>query len=170
MKQLNHISSFASWLLVTLLLGLLYCRTIQAKPCIGLIDAIVRMSRGVDLIDLDMYPSEMLLNNGFRHSLFDFTCDENRTWVHPAVQDAPQWSVPDQITSINSVPGGSINQKTKFHRTLSEFKKNLAYQAGINLDIWLGSFSVSGSYKEAREQILKKNQSMAEVCEGEFAI
>ena len=136
---------------------------VAQRPCENLLPGVGRMTRGVDITELDMTPADMLLTNGFRHSLFDMTCDRNRTWSHPTLPDF-KVSLPDQIGAINTLPGGALNIKSNFHRTLNDFKKSMAAQAGFELNIasW-GSFSLSASYKTTQEQLLRSNKSLVEV-------
>lgn len=120
------------------------------------------MSRGVDITRLELLPSDIRQTNGFKASLFEFTCNLNRTWKHPTMERTA-YALPDQISAINSMPAGALNVKSHFHSSLREVKGSLGASVGIDANFHFGSFSASASYKEARENIMKSNKSVVEV-------
>src|SRR5699024_6568389 len=116
------------------------------------------------IMTLDLFPSDLKSDHGYRHSLFHFTCDKNETWTHPTIPNYT-YSLPDQISSINTMPAGALNTKTDFHKTLKNYKESLAASVGLDVSFgFLGSFSASASYKDTKERIMKTNKSVAEVC------
>ena len=134
-----------------------------SKPCENLLPGVERMSRGVDITTLDLFPTDLSLSSGFRQSLFDFTCDSASKWTHPSIANF-QFPIPDQIAAVNTVPGGALNDKLTIHRDLNTYKKTLSVQVGLDANtIAYGDYSLSVGFKKIQEEILSSNQSIADV-------
>lgn len=134
-----------------------------SKACEQLPPGLERMSRGVDITSLDLFPSDLSLSSGFRQSLFEFTCDTGAKWTHPSIANL-QFPVPDQISAVNTIPGGALNNKLTIHKDLSSYKKSLSVQAGLDVNtLAYGDYSLSVGYKTVQEQILSANTTIADV-------
>ncbi len=142
------------------------------KPCAQLPPGLERMSRGVDITSLDLFPTDLSLASGFRQSLFDFTCDSGATWSHPS-QSGFSFAVPDQVAAVNTLPGGALNDKLTVHKQLNSYKKALSVQVGLDVNtVVYGDYSLSVGYKNAQEQILESNATIYDVsaCGGFFKL
>ena len=148
---------------VLFLLAALFGSLLANKPCENLLPGLERMSRGVDITSLELFPYDISLTNGFRQSLFDFSCNSDLKWSHPSRPDL-KYIIPDQVSSINSIPGGVYNQKTTFNQHLRDYKKSLSIQLGLDAPTGIyGDYSLSFGYKKFQETILASNQTTAEV-------
>lgn len=149
--------------LLTSLLVVLCGSLATAKQCENLLPGVARMSRGVDITTLDLFPSDFSLTSGFRQSLFDFTCDQETKWTHPSIANF-QFPVPDQVAAVNTIPGGALNDKLELHKTLNTYKKTLSVQVGLDVTTGAyGDYSLSTGFKRVQEQILNSNQTIADV-------
>lgn len=131
---------------------------------IEILPGIVRMSRGVDITTLDIFP-EPLADDGFKSVLFSFTCTRNRPWRDPRVKNM-LYRVPDQVAAINTMSTGNGDIKTQMYSNLRDIKQSLGAKVGVSGSLFgslLGSFSAGGSYREARDKILGSAESVAEV-------
>lgn len=136
---------------------------LAGKPCTQLPPGLERMSRGVDITSLDLFPTDLSLASGYRQSLFDFTCDSGATWSHPS-QAGLSFPVPDQVAAVNTVPGGALNDKLTVHKQVDSYKKQLSVQVGLDVNtVVYGDYSLSFGYKNAQEQILESNTTIYDV-------
>lgn len=135
-----------------------------SKPCAHILPGLERMSRGIDITRLDLFPSDLSVDIGLEQVLFDFTCDNAITWSHPTVKDF-KFPLPDQIATVNTIPGGALNHKVTFHQDVQELKKTLGVHVGLDANtIQYGDYSLSVGYKRAQEQLLEHNETIVEVA------
>ena len=60
------------------------------------------MAMGVDVTKIDLQPLDFMEPDVFACRIIDFTCDEGKVWKNPYTDTI--YEVPDQITSIASIP------------------------------------------------------------------
>lgn len=72
------------------------------KWCRNPVPGVTQMISGVDITEINLFESN-LKNNGFRDSVIDLTCDQNRKWKTPSIPDMI-FDVPDQVKHIDNVP------------------------------------------------------------------
>ncbi|KAI2806882.1 hypothetical protein BLOT_008841 [Blomia tropicalis] len=130
--------------------------------CSLLLPGLARMSKGIDVTSLDLFPSDIAQPGGFRQSIFEFTCKEGKTWKHPSFSNR-EYSWPDQVQSVTRIPAGSLSISTNFDENIDEVKKSMAAKVDLEVNAGtFGSFSGSTSYKEAKGHMLKTDKSVAE--------
>jgi len=117
------------------------------------------MLRGIDITTLDLMPSELTKSNGFNHPVMEFTCNTARKWSHPA-DPSILYDVPDQVETINSLPGGVVDYKNSLYHNNEDIKKSMSVNLGI--EPVSGMFSLSGSYAKGQQMILENVNSIAE--------
>ena len=151
----------------------------QSHQCEPLLPGLGRMSRGVDITSLDLFPLDLIASSGsgFRQTLFDFTCTNDPTkakyWsTHNGGTNGglgERYPIPDQVSSLNTVPGGAMNNKLTIHSQVDSYKQTLAALVGVDVNTGTyGDYSLSASYKRIQEGILNSNQSIADVCKSKY--
>lgn len=121
------------------------------------------MARGIDITSLDLFPSDISLLSGFRQSVFEFTCNSNQTWKHPTIKNF-QFPIPDQVASINTVPGGEMNHKVTFHSDAQSYKDSLDLHVGLDAKTEAyGNYAFSVGYKKVKQEMIAFNKTIAEV-------
>lgn len=134
-----------------------------ALQCVDILPGVSRMARGIDITSLELFPEDISQSSGFRASLFDLTCDSGRKYKHPTIENF-EFSVPDQIEAVNSVPGGKLNPKSSYHESIDEYKTSLSVKVGLDVNtVEYGDYSFSVGYNRAKDQILVQNQTVVEV-------
>jgi hypothetical protein len=131
----------------------------DAAACLRIPPALDRMLRGIDITTLDLMPSELTKSNGFNHPIMEFTCDTARKWSHPS-DPSILYDVPDQVETINSLPGGVVDYKNSLYHNNEDIKKSMSVNLGI--EPVSGMFSLSGSYAKGQQMILENVNSIAE--------
>jgi len=100
--------AFKTFISVFISILLLTAKTLEATVLCGNIPpGIAKLSRGVDITTLDLLPLDNSEANGFGRTLFSFTCDKGKRWVNP-FNTALSYDVPDQVETINTIPGKTI--------------------------------------------------------------
>ena len=121
------------------------------------------MQQGVDLSSLDFFPmGEKSSNeaNGHRESVFSYACKHGRKWSNPSVKNGKVYSLPDEVQDVRKVPSALMQTSVDISSSLHDTKKSLEVQAGIGGSCKGIGFSVSGAYKTAKENMLKKNKTV----------
>ncbi len=121
------------------------------------------MQQGVDLSSLDFFPmGEKSSNeaNGHRESVFSYACKHGRKWSNPSLKNGKVYSLPDEVQDVRKVPSALMQASVDISSSLHDTKKSLEVQAGIGGSCKGIGFSVSGAYKTAKENMLKKNKTV----------
>jgi hypothetical protein len=69
-----------------------------------------KMSHGIDSTMFEMFPDDITTEAGFAGTIFDFTCDQKKTWTNPG-NTALKYDLPDQVESITALPSGTLSHK-----------------------------------------------------------
>ena len=86
-----------------------------------------------------------------------------RKWKHP-FDSSLVFDIPDQIDTINTLPGGVLNTKTTLIETVDDYKKSMSVDMGLDVNtVAYGAYSASGSYKKAQENLINSTKSIVEV-------
>jgi hypothetical protein len=131
---------------VTVLLLLIAIRYSDATACQRLPPQLERLIRGIDITELDLIPTELTHANGFNHPIMEFTCNNVRKWSNPS-DPSILYDVPDQVETINSLPGGILDFKSHLYKNHEDVKKMMSVNVGLGYTP--GFFSVSGSYEQS---------------------
>lgn len=148
------------------LLGVLslLTRHTTGKPCSGqLIPGVEKMSRGVDITELDLTPNDLRNPSisGFRKFIVAFTCDQDIKWTTP---DGTAYERPDQVDGANILPAGQIQTTIELSSSSEDYKQSRSLNVGLKVDtIKYGAFSASAGYKNVLQNLYKNNRSVAEV-------
>jgi hypothetical protein len=137
---------------VTVLLLLIAIRYSDATVCQRLPPQLKRLIRGIDITELDLIPTKLTHANGFNHPIMEFTCNKVRKWPNPS-DPSILYDVPDQVETINSLPGGILDFESNLYKNHEEVKNTMS--ANVGLGYTPGFFSVSGSYRQSQKAILK---------------
>ena len=93
---------------------------------------------------------------------FSFNC-QGKKWKHPFDPNLV-FDVPDQIDTINTLPGGVLNTKTSLIETTDDYKKSMSVDVGLDVNtVEYGAYSASGSYKKAQENLVNTTKSIVQV-------
>lgn len=138
----------------------------SAAPCLDtLVPGVIRMSRGVDISKIDLFPGETNAPNGFRRQLFAFTCSQNSRWHH-SFDESTRYSRPDQLETIDEISSTSRQISLQFESSQRGVKASLAAAVEVDVDFVRGGFSASGAYNSARSMILESSRSVHTVRQG----
>lgn len=127
-----------------------------------ILPGLTKMSLGVDITTLNLFPVKPNSGQALRAKLLSFTCEEGKRWRHPN-QPSRVYSVPDQVSVVDEVAESSLTVNTNFQSSQKEVRESLALAVGIKATDIQGSFSASTGYKASRENILSKERSIVEV-------
>jgi hypothetical protein len=135
----------------------------SSDVCENLPPGLQRMTRGIDITTLDLFPADLAQSNGFQRNLFALTCNKARKWTHP-FDKTLVFDIPDQIETINTLPGGVMNTKTTIYENVNDYKKSMSVNVGLGVNtVAYGAYSASGSYKKAQEDLSNSTKSIAQV-------
>ncbi|CAG2122933.1 unnamed protein product, partial [Medioppia subpectinata] len=74
------------------------------------------------------------------------------------------FDIPDQVDTINTLPGGVINTKASIIETSDDYKKSKAFDLGLDANtVAYGAYAISGGYKKAQEELVNSTKSIVEV-------
>ncbi|XP_054155501.1 perivitellin-2 67 kDa subunit-like [Oppia nitens] len=133
------------------------------KPCNSFPSGIQQLVRGIDVSKLDMFPTDLAQTGGFQRSVVSLTCNEGKKWTHP-YDKSIVFDIPDQVSAVNTIPGGVVNTKTAFIESTEDFKQTSAVDVGLDINtIQYGAYSLSSGYKKAQENLINSTKSMLEV-------
>jgi len=116
-----------------------------------------RMRRGVDATKLDLLPLDMKVDFGYRHPIFDFTCDEGKK----IRLGENVFDLPDQFLGSEPVPGGLKEVKTEVFRSIEQVTRSMKLKVGVG-DA-LGLFSLSASVEHAHSTLTNRSRNIEEV-------
>ena len=137
--------------------------TEDVKYCKKLVPGLGRMSQGLDIAALDLFPPDVTMPNGFVQPLFEYTCNQERAWYDP-LNPSESYDIPDQVESISNVPAGSLNIAVRHNENMQQLKSSMGAKVGLDVEAGMfGSFSASASYTESKENMLKTEKTVAEV-------
>ena len=158
---MKHLSFAITFLCCSLWSGAVLAKELCSG---GLIPGIEKMARGIDITELDLFPTNLLQANGFRKTIMELTCDSQRTWKHPADTQGVEYKLPDQVAGINTNPAGVLDTKVEISGDTTEIKKSWSVKVGLSVDTGsYGAYSASSGYKDVQENVYKNNRSVAEV-------
>ncbi|CAG2167414.1 unnamed protein product, partial [Oppiella nova] len=137
--------------------------TQSADQCLNFPSGIQRMVRGIDVTKLDLSPQDLAQSNGFQRALVSLTCTQGKKWQHP-FDPTLVFDIPDQVDTINTLPGGVLNTKATLIETTEDFKKSKGFDLGLDVNtVAYGAYGVSGSFKQAQEDLVNSTKSIVEV-------
>ncbi|CAG2183749.1 unnamed protein product, partial [Oppiella nova] len=91
------------------------------------------------------------------------TCIQGKKWQHP-FDPTLVFDIPDQVDTINTLPGGVLNTKATLIETTEDFKKSKGFDLGLDVNtVAYGAYGVSGSFKQAQEDLVNSTKSIVEV-------
>ncbi|CAG0896999.1 unnamed protein product [Darwinula stevensoni] len=124
------------------------------------------MSRGVDVTQLDMTPLDFTGEDGFKKSIFDFTCEQEGT----VTIYGKEYNLPDQVWEVTRIPGGWISSSVQIFKTYREIKNSMAYQVGAGVNTGKFGFSASHSYERMQNTIVNTSSYIEEVSSFDSAV
>lgn len=127
-------------MLLGVLILLLYFRS-----CKNLVPGLEKISSGVDVSTLDILPVTTQFDKGFGRSILSYTCANNKKWKDPFSNRI--YNLPDQISSINELPGSIFEAKSSYNMDFESIKQSMAVDVGI--EFLPGMFSASSSYQRS---------------------
>ena len=140
-------------------------RLTETAYCKKVVPGLDRISQGVDISQLDLFPPDITAPTGFVQPIVEFTCAVEHPWYNPK-DTSEVYDIPDQVEAVIDKPAGSLIIHTRHDETMEQCKKSMAAKVGLELDTGLyGSFSSSASYKDTKKQMLKTDKSVSEVGE-----
>lgn len=129
-----------------------------------LIPGIEKMARGVDITQLDLTPSDLTLDNGYKRTIVSFTCDGALKWT---TSDGTAYERPDQIAGANVQPAGQLRTSVDFSGDSEEYKRSRSLKVGLEVDtVKYGAYSASIGLQDVMENLYKHNKSVAEVSDS----
>lgn len=135
----------------------------------SLIPGIVKSARAVDITRLNFFPKDEQMTglNGFGEVVIRLNCKKGRKWKNPLLNLTTPYEIPDTVAAIDIEPAGQLVQTVTIHTELDSLKKSLDIHGELSLKKeGLGEFSLSGGYKDAKEDILSKNFTIIDVSFG----
>ncbi|CAG0897826.1 unnamed protein product [Darwinula stevensoni] len=125
-----------------------------------------KMTKGIDITELDLTPFDFVLPDGFKLPLFDFTCEQG----NKIVMNKTEYQLPDQIWAMTPVPGGWFSSNVEIFKSYQEVKRSRSTDVGVKGGFLWFSFSASRSYMYMQNTITNNSRYIEEVSAFETAV
>ncbi|CAG0901068.1 unnamed protein product, partial [Darwinula stevensoni] len=149
----------------------------QSNRCNSTPPWLGKMTKGIDITELDMTPFDFAFPDGFKLPLFDFTCEQgnkivlNQTYVlHYESSPQTEYQLPDQIWAMTPVPGGWFSSNVEIFKSYQEVKRSRSTEVGAKGGIFGFGFSASRSYMYMQDTITNHSRYIEEVSAFETAV
>jgi hypothetical protein len=130
----------------------------QSGPCAQLPPGLEKLTHGIDVTKFDLFPPDFTGDNGYGKPIFGFTCDKAKKWQNSYTNET--FDLPDQIDSIDMIPGGVLNKETEISINYQDSVRSTGQKLGISL---LGMFSFSRSHQKIMEKITTHHEVLTTV-------
>lgn len=135
--------------------------TTPIRYCEDPAPGVARMSRGIDITNMDLFSTDKS-NNGFRRVVFDLTCNKGRRFRHGTLNKVFDW--PDQVSQINTSPSGHQKFTANFTETVEKLNKQFSLQAKIKIGgLFLHQVTDSNRFDTQLDVMLQQNRKIVEV-------
>ena len=124
--------------------------------CKNLPDGLAKLSHGVDITRLTLWPWDSSKSDGFRGKIVDYTCKGNKTWKDPFTNEI--YDIPEQVTGFYSTRGGWRQVVSNICNTGKEMRQEMATVCDIEHEP--GMFSQSSVFENALIDGMIRNTSL----------
>ncbi|GFR97739.1 perivitellin-2 67 kDa subunit [Elysia marginata] len=119
---------------------------------------VMKMTRGVDIAELDLMPYSFSVPDGFKSPVVHFTCNEGRVFT----KDSKSYTLPDQIW-MTEKPGGELNANVHLYKKSADLRSRLSRDVGGAAVIKRFGFGASHSYQELQHTITMSSKYISDV-------
>ncbi|CAG0897906.1 unnamed protein product [Darwinula stevensoni] len=132
------------------------------QRCTYTLPFLSKMSRGVDVTQLDLTPMDTTGRDGFRQPIFNFTCDKGYR-VNYAMGWGGGLESPDQVWGLTPSTGEWLPSRVRLYTSYQDAKAWMALAVGGDPTLATYGFSAGDSYGRMQDSLLNGSRFVQEV-------